>query len=153
VSPSHWSTSASGPHPGASHLTGGPYHSATWQSTSGPPHPSLCQMAQPQKATSFSQCHMTQSQQHTSAASWTPADTWQHSMKPPQPPTCHMSAPYWTTSPMWAPPWHKSPDRWAPPQCHMAQPQKVTSTRLCHMVALCSATSAAVNKSSGIKER
>jgi hypothetical protein len=85
VAPSHWSTSASGPHPGASHLTGGPYHSATWQSTSGPPHPSLCQMAQPQKATSFSQCHMAQSQQHTSASSWTPADTWQHSMKPPQP--------------------------------------------------------------------
>jgi hypothetical protein len=28
-------------------LTGGPHLSATWQSASGPPHPTLCHMAQP----------------------------------------------------------------------------------------------------------
>jgi hypothetical protein len=41
-----------GPHPGTSHLTGGPHHIATWQSSSGPSYPSLCHMTALYSATS-----------------------------------------------------------------------------------------------------
>jgi hypothetical protein len=68
VAPSHWSTSASGPHPGTSHLTGGPHLSATWQSFNGPPHPTLCHMAQLHQATSTQLCHMATHYSSTSVA-------------------------------------------------------------------------------------
>jgi hypothetical protein len=47
-------------------LTGGPHLSATWQSTSGPPHLSICHMAQSQQATSTCLCHMAQPEEATS---------------------------------------------------------------------------------------
>jgi hypothetical protein len=50
-------------------LTGGPHLSATWQSASGPPHPTLCHMAQPQQATSIRLCHMAQPEEATSPSS------------------------------------------------------------------------------------
>jgi hypothetical protein len=55
-----------GPHPGTSHLTSGPHHSATWQSASG--------LHQPAPATWHSH---RKPLQHACA-------TWYHTTEPPQ---------------------------------------------------------------------
>jgi hypothetical protein len=84
VAPSYWSTSASGPHPGTSHLTGGPHHSATWQSSNGPPHPTLCYMAASQATTSSDTCYVAAYHEATSLFEIQQLDTWQHQSEPPQ---------------------------------------------------------------------
>jgi hypothetical protein len=84
MSTSHWSTPVSGPHPGMSHLTGGPHLSATWQSFNGPPHPTLWHMAASQTTTSPGICHMAAYHEATSLFEIQQLDTWQHQSEPPQ---------------------------------------------------------------------
>jgi hypothetical protein len=70
VAPSHWSMSASGPHPSTSHLTGGPHHSATWQTASGPHQLALATW------------HNHRKPHHSAYA------TWHHTTVPPYPAYC-----------------------------------------------------------------
>jgi hypothetical protein len=104
-------------HVGPTCLTSGSTH-ATWPSTSGP-----CQQPLHQTETQ-GQIWLGHIIGHISTiATWQCVNGAQYWKGVPDDSTqrshlncaCHMAGYNWSTSPLWAPPWHKSPDRWVPP--------------------------------------
>jgi hypothetical protein len=68
----------------------------TWQSLIGPHHKPLPFGSLWMVHSNKEKCQMAASEWATSTAE------------------CHMALPYWSTSAMWAPPYHKMTDKWAP---------------------------------------